>query len=53
MRISTSCALANFDILAEDIHKGNLLLARAGTVLTQKVKRALVGFGVQNVKIKK
>lgn len=53
MIIPINSVLAGLDVLAEDIHKGNLLLARAGMVLSRKEKQKLVAFGVQKVKIKK
>jgi hypothetical protein len=51
MSIPTSCVITNRDKLAQDVWKGNLLLAKAGTVITREIKTGLLRFGITSVKI--
>lgn len=51
MKIDTSCVLADKDILGEDIHKNGLLLARAGILITHRIRQSFLAFGINNIKI--
>lgn len=51
MTIPTSCVLSGRDVLGQDVYKGSLLLAKAGTLITREIKAGLLRFGVVSVKI--